>query len=67
MRCPWRRQQVKASHGDLTRYGRRCIWNAGHVGAHEVPRRAKQANDGVWFNPETGETLTQHGEEVQLW
>ena len=67
MRCPWRRQQVKASHGDLTRYGRQCIWPDGHVGAHEVPQRAKQANDGVWFNPDTGETLTQHGEEVQLW
>lgn len=64
MRCPWRRQQVKASHGTLTRYGRQCIWELGHFGPHETPRRAKQANDGVWFNPETGDTLTQHEDEV---
>lgn len=59
MRCPWRRQQVKASHGWLTRYGRQCHWEAGHLGPHEVPRRAKQSNSGVWFNPGTSETFTQ--------
>jgi len=59
MRCPWRRQQVKASHGWLTRYGRQCMWSANHTGPHEVPRRAKQSNSGVWFNPDTGETRTQ--------
>lgn len=40
------------------------MWETGHVGPHETPRRAKQANDGVWFNIESGETLTQHDEEV---
>lgn len=62
MRCPWRRQQVKASHGELTRYGRQCKWDADHPFPHELPRRAKQANNGVWFNPETGETFTQDNE-----
>lgn len=58
--CPWRRQQTRASHGDLSTYGRRCMWQRGHLGVHEVPIRAKQSNDGVWVNPETGETFTQH-------
>lgn len=64
--CPWRRAQVKNSHGEITRYGRRCMWQLGHVGPHETPPRAKQASDGVWFNPETGQSVTQHDGEVSF-
>lgn len=60
--CPWRRKSVRNSHGDLSSYGRQCFWQAGHYGPHETPPRAKQANSGVWFNPETGETLSQPGD-----
>lgn len=66
MRCPWRRASIKNSHGEITRYGRRCMWEEGHIGPHEVPRRAKQASDGVWFNPDTGDSLTQHDPEVGI-
>lgn len=59
MRCPWRREQLRSDHGRLSRYGRRCRHQAGHADIHETPVRAKQANTGVWYNPETGETVTQ--------
>ena len=62
--CPWRRAQIRSAHGETSNYGRRCMWKAGHLGPHEVPRRAKQANDGVWVNPDTGQTITQHADEV---
>lgn len=58
--CPWRREQVRADHGQLSHYGRQCMWERHHVGPHEVPIRAKQSNAGVWYNPETGETITQN-------
>ena len=64
VRCPWRRLQVRADHGEVRPYGRRCALAAGHDGPHEVPARAKQANGGVWFDPEQGETFTQDEEEA---
>ena len=60
--CPWRRQQVRADHGKLDPYRRRCHLEPDHEGPHQLPPKAKQANDGVWVNPETGETITQHDE-----
>lgn len=59
MRCPWRREQVRADHGDLSTYGRQCALKLGHHGPHAVPPAAKQSSRGVWYNPDTGRTTTQ--------
>lgn len=67
IRCPWVKPQIRSAHGATTGYNRKCMWGIGHIGPHEVPPRAKQTSDGVWYNPETGQTLTQHQDEVELW
>lgn len=59
MRCPWRREQVRSAHGDLSTYGRQCMHELGHPGPHVVPPAAKQSSRGVWYNPISGRTTTQ--------
>jgi hypothetical protein len=57
--CPWRRAQVRSAHMAVSSYGRQCGGRRGHKGPHRTPPQSKQANHGVWYNPETGETETQ--------